>query len=124
MERWKSCEVSMNLDTGGMLSLGQFQNLQNHVQQGKNRLTAEQQQRNEERLKEACKDFQAIFVKQMLDSMRKTVNEQGLLDGGRAEEIFEDMLYEKYAQKISDTAGLGLDEMMYTQLSQKKPSLD
>jgi flagellar protein FlgJ len=114
----------MNLDSSGMLSLGQFQKLQNRVQQGKNRLTAEQQQRNDERLKEACKDFQSIFVKQMLDAMRKTVNEQGLLYGGRAEEIFEDMLYEKYAQKISDTAGLGLDEMMYDQLSQKKPSLD
>ncbi len=114
----------MNLDSSGMLSLGQFQNLQNRVQQGKSRLNTEQQQRNDKRLKEACKDFQAIFVKQMLDSMRKTVNKQGLLDGGRAEEIFEDMLYEKYAQKISKTAGLGLDEMMYRQLSQQKPSLD
>ncbi len=114
----------MNLDTGGMLSLGQLQKQQNRLAQGRGDLSADAGGGNDSRLKEACEDFQAIFVKQMLDSMRKTVNKQGLLDGGRAEEIFEDMLYDEYARKISHTAGLGLDKMMYSQLSQKKPQID
>lgn len=54
---------------------------------------------NDRRLKEACSDFEAIFIKQMLDSMRKTVSKSGLMGGGMAEDIFEDMLYEKYAEK-------------------------
>ena len=38
-------------------------------------------------------EFEALFIKQMLDVMRKTVKKEGLLNGGMSEEIFEDMLY-------------------------------
>lgn len=68
------------------------------------------------KLKEVCNDFQAILIKQMLDTMRKTVNKEGLIPTSHAEEIFEDMLYDEYAQKMSRTANLGLDTMMYEQL--------
>lgn len=68
------------------------------------------------KLKEVCNDFQAILIKQMLDTMRKTVNKAGLIPTGQAEEIFEDMLYDEYAQKMSKTADIGLDTMMYQQL--------
>lgn len=68
------------------------------------------------KLKEVCNDFQAILIKQMLDTMRKTVNKEGLIPTSHAEEIFEDMLYDEYAQKMSKTANLGLDTMMYEQL--------
>lgn len=74
-----------------------------------------------EKLEKACKDFQAILIKKMLDSMRDTVQETGLLDGGHAEKVFEDMLYKEYAQKMSETAGLGLDEMIYRELTGKAP---
>jgi len=77
----------------------------------------------DQRLRQACSDFQSIFIKQMLDSMRGTVQKSGLLDGGQAEEMFEDMLYDEYAQKMSKTADLGLDDMLYQQLSGKKHSV-
>lgn len=68
-------------------------------------------------LYKAAQDFEAIFVKQMLDSMRKTVNKSGLNDGGHAEEIFEDMLYNEYAGAMTKTAGFGLSDQLYRQLS-------
>jgi flagellar protein FlgJ len=69
------------------------------------------------KLLEACRDFEALFIKQMLDAMRKTVGKTGLLDGGMAEDIFEDMLYDEYAKKMADTAGFGLAETLYRELS-------
>ncbi len=75
------------------------------------------------KLKEATLDFETLFVKQMLNSMRKTVSKSGLLDGGQAQEIFEDMLYDEYSAKISRTAGLGISDMMYQQLSTEKPQI-
>ena len=74
-----------------------------------------------EKLLQACRDFEALFVKQMLNAMRKTVNKSGLIDGGMAEEIFEDMLYDEYAKKMTKTAGVGLAETLYRELS---PQLD
>lgn len=76
---------------------------------------------DQKRLREVCDQFEAIFVKQMLTSMRRTVNKTGLVDGGMAEEIFEDMLYDEYASSIAKTTRLGISEMLYKELSQEKP---
>lgn len=69
-------------------------------------------------LRQACKDFESIFIKQMLDSMRKTVHKSGLNDGGYAEELYQDMLYDEYANKMAETAQLGIAKMMYSQLAE------
>ena len=75
------------------------------------------QTKNDDKIKQACSDFEAIFIKQMLDSMRKTVEKTSLLGGGMAEDIFEDMIYDEYAKKMSNTGNLGLKDMLYRQLS-------
>ncbi|MCK5674936.1 MAG: rod-binding protein [Spirochaetales bacterium] len=72
---------------------------------------------NDEKVKQACSDFEAIFIKQMLDSMRKTVDKTSLLGGGMAEDIFEDMIYDEYAKKMSKTGDFGIKDMLYKQLS-------
>lgn len=114
----------MQIDSSSLLQMGNVQRVQNSQSKlnGLERRTVQNSAHNSQksledtRLKEACKDFQSIFVKQMLDSMKKTINKGGLLDGGQAEEIFGDMLYDEYAKKISENGNLGLDKMMYQQL--------
>ena len=71
-------------------------------------------------LYKVCLDFEALFIKQMLNVMRKTVDKQGLLNGGMSEEIFEDMLYDEYAKKMAQTAQFGLAETMYLQINHQK----
>ena len=75
-----------------------------------------------EKLKEACRDFEALFIKQMLDSMRKTVDKSGLIKRNMGEDIFEDMLYDEYAKKMTETSRLGIADMMYNQLSRQLPA--
>jgi flagellar protein FlgJ len=68
-------------------------------------------------LYKVSQEFEAIFIKQMLDVMRKTVNKSGLLDGGMAENIFEDMLTEERSKIMAKTAGFGLADTLYRQLA-------
>jgi flagellar protein FlgJ len=70
------------------------------------------------KLEEACRDFEAIFIKQMLDAMKNTVQKTNLFGRNMAEDIFEDMLYDEYAKEMSKSTDLGIAEMMYKQLSQ------
>ena len=70
-----------------------------------------------EKLLSAAQDFEAIFIKQMLDSMRQTVPQTGMLDGGIGQQIYQDMLYQQYADKMAKTANLGLARLLYNQLS-------
>jgi flagellar protein FlgJ len=71
-------------------------------------------------LYKASQDFEALFIKQMLDAMRRTVHkEDDLLGGGLGQDVYEDMLYDEYAKKMAATAQFGLADMIYTQLSSK-----
>jgi peptidoglycan hydrolase FlgJ len=69
-------------------------------------------------LYQACQDFEALFIKQMLDAMRKTIPKQDdMLSGGLGQDMYQDMLYDEYAKKMASTAQFGLAEMIYTQVS-------
>lgn len=75
------------------------------------------------RLYNASVEFESIFVKMMLSQMKKSVQKSGMIDGGYAEEIFEDMLYDEYARMISSNEALGLAEQVYTSLSKALPPI-
>lgn len=84
-----------------------------------NKEIKEVDKKEDKKLKEVCIQMESIFVNQMLKAMRQTLNkENDILYGGMAQEIFEDMLYNEYALKLSKTANLGLAKMLYNQLKQ------
>lgn len=64
-----------------------------------------------------CQEFESLFVNMMLKEMRKTVDKSGLLDGGQAEDIFQDLLYDEYAKDMTRAAGFGLSDQVYLQLT-------
>ncbi|MCL2791517.1 MAG: rod-binding protein [Spirochaetaceae bacterium] len=70
-------------------------------------------------LYDACLEFEALFIKQMLNSMRNTVQRVSISDSttdATSRDFFEDMLYDNYAKKMARTANLGIARMMYLQL--------
>ena len=76
-------------------------------------------------LREACTEFEAIFLKQMLDSMRKTVDKSNdLIQPTMADGIFEDMLYEQYSKLMAKTGHFGIADMLYNQFTQKTVAPD
>ncbi|WP_108928292.1 rod-binding protein [Leptospira johnsonii] len=75
------------------------------------------------KLYDASVEFESIFVKMMLKEMKSTVHKSGLIDGGYAEEIFEDMLYDEYSKNLSANSSLGLAEQIYQSLSSNLPPI-
>jgi flagellar protein FlgJ len=73
---------------------------------------------------DASVEFESIFVNMMLKEMRKTVPKNGLITGGHAEEIFEDLLYDEYAKEISKNSSLGIAEQIYESLTRSLPTID
>ena len=67
-------------------------------------------------LRAAAREFESLFAKQMLDSMRDTLNtEDDMFHGGMAQDIFDDMLYEEYGRMIAQGGGLGIADMIVQQ---------
>jgi flagellar protein FlgJ len=70
-----------------------------------------------QRLKKACQDFEAIFLRQLLQKMRDTVPKDGLLGNSQAEDIFRSMLDGAVADEAAKSGSLGLGATLYNQLS-------
>lgn len=68
------------------------------------------------RLKKACKDFEAIFIANMLKEMRKSIPKSGFLDSTHGSDIYRSMMDQKVAEKIANDKGLGIGEMFFKQL--------
>lgn len=70
------------------------------------------------RLAKACADFEAIFVQQLFKTMRASVPESELLDGGRAEELYTSMLDQQVAEQMAQGQGsIGLANQMQNRLA-------
>jgi flagellar protein FlgJ len=67
-------------------------------------------------LKNACRDFESLFVDYLLKQMRRTVPQDGLFGGGQAEKMYTAMMDSEVAKEISRQRGLGLAPMMYQQM--------
>jgi flagellar protein FlgJ len=67
-------------------------------------------------LKNACRDFESLFVNYMLKQMRQTVPQDGLFGAGHAEKMYTSMMDSEVAKEISRQRGLGLAPMMYHQM--------
>lgn len=78
-----------------------------------------QKEQDDKKLKEVCQQLESVFVHQMLSQMRNSIPSEGYLKANQGEKIFQDMLDQEYAQKISQAGGIGLADMMYRQLTNK-----
>ena len=67
-------------------------------------------------LREVSNEFEAIFIQQMLKTMRKTSFESDFNKKSEGEKIFRSMLDEQYAILSAKSRRLGLGEMIYQQL--------
>ncbi len=75
------------------------------------------EEKDEEKLKQTCRDLESLFVSMMFKQMRNTVQKSDLFRGGFAEDMYEDMLLDKYAEEVSKGNGTGLGDILYRQLS-------
>ncbi len=74
-----------------------------------------------ERLLSVCKEFEEIFHRMLMSSMRKTVPEGGLSPSSPAREIYEGLLDAEYAKAAAESGGLGIARMLYEYFLQGVP---
>ena len=83
----------------------------------KNKMTAEE--REAQKLREACQGFEAMFLSMMYKQMRATVPKDGLFGHSNAIDIFEDLRDTELMNAAAKSGGIGLADMMYKQLTIK-----
>ncbi len=74
------------------------------------------QNAQDEKLMAVSKQFEGIFVNQMVSAMRKTVVRQGIVPESHAERVYQGMLDQEHAQHITESGELGLANLVYQHL--------
>ena len=71
---------------------------------------------DQKKLWSACKDFESIFIGQMLKQMRDSVQTSDPLNQGAANKMWRGMLDDETAKTMSKSGGIGLAEGLYRQM--------
>ena len=70
-----------------------------------------------DKLYELCMELETFLVKNLIKSMRSTIQKSELIKNGFAGDMYEDMLYDEYAKQYARNANFGFAEMAYRELS-------
>lgn len=84
-------------------------------------LTAQKNMQNnlksKQELEKVAEEFSSIFIEKMFASMKKTLSDDKMVDGGYAEDVFSDMLYKEYSQMAGQQGVLAeLNQALVQQL--------
>lgn len=66
--------------------------------------------------KQVGKEFESLFIHQMLELMSQGVKTPEVMGGGSAEGIFRSMMNEKIAAEVANAGGLGVAEAIENQV--------
>ncbi len=82
-------------------------------------------EKDDEKLKESCKQFEGYFVQTMYKEMQKTVDDKNsLFPKSQATTTFTDFLVEEYSKNISTGRGIGIADMMYKTMKAQQDALE
>jgi peptidoglycan hydrolase FlgJ len=77
------------------------------------------------KLKKACAGFEAILIFQLLKTMRQSVSKDGYMKTSQGQEAYEMMFDQRIAEEIAHKGeGLGLQKMLYDQITRRDPKKD
>jgi flagellar protein FlgJ len=80
-----------------------------------------EENRESKKLLDVCYEMESLFIGNMLKAMRKTVDESALYGKSFASQIFNDMLYDEYANIMARSDQFGIARQIYKQLDQTNP---
>ncbi len=84
--------------------------------QPKARVTPPKPLATQEAIKAAAKEYEAVFLAQLLQPMFETIPKGGFFHGGHAEDVFQSMLTQEYGKLIADGGGIGLADAIAKEL--------
>lgn len=71
---------------------------------------------DKEKLHTVARQFEAVFLNQMVGAMRKTVQPNALIPQGQGEKIYQSMLDTEHAERMAQANQFGLSDMIYEHL--------
>ena len=76
------------------------------------------QDKKDAQLEAAAKDFEAVFITEMMKPMFAGIKTDSKFGGGNGEEIFRGIMLQEYGKMISETGQIGIADSIKAELIQ------
>ena len=74
-------------------------------------------EKDPEKMKKACADFESLFLYQLMQEMRNTIPKSGLMGDGKTEDMYNSIMDLELSREIASKREIGIATMLYNQLS-------
>lgn len=64
--------------------------------------------KNLDKIDDAAREFESVFIAEMMKPMFEGISTEGMFGGGKGEEIFRGMLLQEYGKILAQTGGIGI----------------
>jgi len=71
------------------------------------------------RLRQACQEFESLFLAHLLKTMRESSTEEGFFGEGLGSDIYQSLFEAEVARKMAQAGGMGLADLLYRNLVQE-----
>lgn len=71
---------------------------------------------DEQKAETAAKEFEAVFVAEMLKPMFEGISTDGEFGGGKGEEVFRGLLINEYGKILAETDSIGIAQQVKTEM--------
>ncbi|PCI56050.1 MAG: hypothetical protein COB36_04455 [Alphaproteobacteria bacterium] len=72
--------------------------------------------RNRERVEESARDFEAVFITEMMKPMFDGIKTDGPFGGGKGEEIFRGIMLDEYGKNVASLNVIGIQTQVANKL--------
>ena len=76
------------------------------------------------KIEEAARDFEAVFISEMMKPMFEGISTDGMFGGGKGEEVFQGVLIQEYGKIISQTGSIGLADQVKEEMIRMQEKAD
>ena len=75
---------------------------------------------DEKKLRQAGEDFEALFINQLLQGMRRTVFQSKVLGDAPGKEVYQSLFDRELSKKMAHQGGLGLGKILVQKVLEKE----
>lgn len=68
------------------------------------------------KIEEAAREFEAVFIAEMMKPMFENISTEAPFGGGKGEEIFRGMLVQEYGKRLAETGTVGIADNVKAEL--------
>lgn len=68
------------------------------------------------KIEESARDFEAMFVSEMMKPMFEGIETDGMFGGGKTEEVFRGIMLQEYGKMMAETGQLGVADAVKAEM--------